>query len=341
MNSTEIAKLANVSRSTVSRVINNYKNVPIETREKVQAVIAKYGYTPNVSARTLAGKSNNIIGLFLADIDIHNSNGKYIGATSPYNAELLSHIIDSCKNRGYLTLVYTISDMKECQEMEQYFINRMIFGGIFVGFPYRTQEVELLAKKEHNIVLIDQLSIESDLKKEFKLVNSNDAEGGYLATKHLIEQGHTKIVYVDGDYRLSAIERKNGFLKAMTEANILVKDKDILKGEYREDIAYKVMKKYLEKECPTAVFVANDIMALGVVRAIQEKGLSIPEEISVIGYDGLVASAWNQLNLTTMKVDLSEVAERSVAMLFDKNSSVHKECHATLVMGNTVNIKKV
>ena len=336
MNSFEIAKMANVSRSTVSRVINNYKNVPPETREKVQKVIDKYGYTPNASARTLAGKANDIIGLFLADIDYSHASDKWIGANSPYNAELISRVIQSCKRRGYMVLVNTITEDKECAQMEQLFQNRMIYGGIFVGFPYRMAELEHIAGKENNVVLIDQLRDQDDHNNQIKLLNCDDELGGYLATKHLIDNGHKKIIYVSGDYRLSSIQRENGYKRALSEFGIVIEEKNILVGKYREEVAYQVMKEYLEKEKPDAVFAANDIMALGILQAIKEKGLKVPEDISLIGYDNLQYLSWENLSITSINVDMGEIAEKAVALLFSKEAGRHDICIPTLYEKNTV-----
>ncbi len=336
MNSEEIARIANVSRSTVSRVINNYKNVPKETRERVQKVIDEYGYTPNVSARTLAGKANNIIGLFIADVNESGSSGKWVGANSPYNTELLANVIHSCKNRGYLTLVYTITELDEFQKMEQYFLNRMIFGGIFVGFPYRTKQLEDLAQKGHNLVMIDQLSLKDDKQNRYKLINTDNVEGGYQATKFLIERGHTQIAHIAGDHRLSSIEREEGYYKALKEAGIKKRKNYVVRGSYRDTTAYKVTLELLLNERPTAIFVANDIMALGAIRAINEIGLKVPEDISVIGFDNLESAEWIDLQLTTVHTPLSEVAELSVGKLFSKSSSVHEICRPEIIERNSV-----
>ncbi len=336
MNSEEIAKIANVSRSTVSRVVNNYKNVPKETREKIQKIIDEYGYAPNASARTLAGKANNIIGLFIADFNSEESNGKWIGANSPYNMELIQKVIVSCKRRGYLTLVYTIDNPEECTKMQQYFTNRMIYGGIFVGFPYHTKELIRLSENGNNIVLIDQLKQEEDVNQCLKLVNSDNIQGGYLATKYLIEKGHRKIAHIAGDGRLSSIERQMGFENAMKKSNISINPNFIAQGKYREDIAYEVTKNMLSKEVPTAIFVANDIMAYGVMRAIREKNLIVAQDISLIGYDNLDGAEWMDLKLTSISIDLGTLAERSVAALFRNESYIYESCSPSLIEKSSV-----
>lgn len=336
MNSNEIAKLANVSRSTVSRVINNYANVPQETRDKVMKVIDEYGYTPNISARTLAGKANNIIGLFIADIDNNNSNGKWIGVNSPYNMEFISHVINSCKKKGYFTLVYTITNLKECQEMRQYFENRTIYGGIFIGFPYHTTEIEELSKEGYNVVLVDQLAKEDDIDGIYKLVDTDNITGGYTATKYLIDKGHKVIAHVEGDYRLSAIERRKGYEAALRESGIDVDDRLIVSGKYREDVAYSVTLDLLKNYKPTAIFVANDIMAVGVISAAKELGIDIPSQLSIVGYDNLDGSQWLDMNLTTMYTDLEKLAELSIESLFDSEVGTFKSSNSMIIERKSV-----
>lgn len=321
MKSVDIAKLANVSRATVSRVINNYDNVPEETRKKVQAVIDKYGYSPNQAARTLVGKTNNIIGIFLADFDQKDtvSESNWVGLNSPYNVDILTHLITICKQEGYLTLVNIINSPDECKDMEVHFANRMLYGGVFIGFPYCTYELEELAKKDYNIVLVDTMLDSDDKENKIKRVNTDNFEGGALATEYLIEMGHKKILHITGDDRLSSIERLRGFQEATAQYNDVITNTIV--GKYREDIAYERMKEYLKEDTPTAIFVANDIMVLGVVRAVKDAKLSIPDDISIISFDDLNSSEWVDLNLTTVNAPRKEVAQNCIDLLLSNKIS--------------------
>lgn len=336
MNSEEIAKLANVSRSTVSRVVNNYKNVPETTRKKVQDVIDKYGYTPSSSARTLAGKSNDIIGLFIADIDHTNNNMKWVGINSPYNSELLSKVIQSCKKRGYMVLVNTITKEEECRQLEQHFKNRMLFGGIFVGFPYHMKALEEISEKKYNMAFIDQWQKNDSIAKNVNNVNCDNVKGAKLVVEYLIEQGHRDIAFVKGDYRLSSFERLQGYKEALTQNGIPINDELILTGEYRDDTAYNSVKKMLEKNRPTAIFSANDIMALGVVKAIKEYNLDFPNDIAVVGFDNLQYMDWSSLKLTTVKVDMDQLAEKAVDMLFSGEKGIYELLQPELVIRDSV-----
>lgn len=341
MNSDEIARLANVSRSTVSRVINNYKNVPESTRKKVQEIIDKYGYTPNVSARVLAGKTNNVIGVFIGNVGIDINDDS--SGTLPYNAELIVRIIQNCKKKGYMVLVDTITEVSEYFQIEEFFRSRMLFGGVFVGFPYRFKEIEELSQKKYNIVLIDQLQEKDDKEKKVNFINCDNFLGGYLVTKYLIDMGHKSILHIEGDNRLSAIERREGYIAALKEAGIKMKENMIISGEYLEEKAYISMKKFLEKDTPTAIFAGNDTMALGAYHAIREKGLEVPKDISIVGFDNL--RLWKNLSLedskflnelTSVEIDMKELADNIVELLFLKGEKVHKYCIPKIIEKKSV-----
>ncbi len=331
MNSSQIAKLANVSRSTVSRVVNNYANVPEDTKRRVQAIIDEYGYVPNVSGRALAGKESKIIGLFIADINNTNSDDRWIGVNSPYNMDLLAEVIKSCKRRGYLVLVNTMTTEDESEIMAEHFNSKIICGGIFVGFPYHSMDIEEAMKSQSNIVLVDQYNTDDIDAKGIKLVNCDNISCGYEATKYLISLGHKKIAFIEGDDRLSAIERKKGYIKALEESNIEVCPEFILRGSYRVDLAYKETKALLESgNMPTAIFAANDIMALGAIRGMEELGIKVQDDISIIGVDHVRLTGWKE-RLTTMEFSISELAERAVATLLGEDISIDKKCESKLI----------
>ncbi len=317
INTKEIAKLANVSRSTVSRVINNYSNVPPETREKVYAVIEKHGYSPNHFARTLAGADSNIIAIFIADINDSNSDDEWIGMNSPYNMELLSNLISELKGLGYISLVNIITKSSEIKEISNLFKSSMIYGGIFTGFPYKNKELTKIASS-YNAVFIDQFLENDDTDNKIKKVNCDDYLGGYLATKHLIENGHRNILHIEGDDRLSSLQRKNGYLTAINECEGMVSS--VISGMYKEDTSYEETKKHLKNNTPTAIFAANDIMSLGAIRAINDSGLSVMDDISIVGYDNLKLAKWLNLNLSTFEISLKNLSKSCIELLFDKTA---------------------
>ncbi len=327
MNTEQIARLANVSRSTVSRVLNNYKNVPEKTRLKVQAVIDEFGYTPNHFARSLAGASSNIVGVFISDINDTNSSDDWVGINSPYNMELLSNIVSILKSFGYTTLVNIITDPSEFKKLEELFVTRMICGGIFTGFPYKAKELTEIALK-YNAVFIDQFSELDVSTSNIKIVNCDNLQGGYEATKFLIENGHHSILHIEGDNRLSSINRKLGYLKALNDFGNL--ESHCITGMYKEDIAYNLTKEYLKDHSPTAIFAANDIMALGAIRAIEELGYKVPDDFSVVGFDNLKVSTWLKLDLTSFEVSLKDVAGSCIKLLLNKD--IEKMVHSAILV---------
>jgi LacI family transcriptional regulator len=340
--SEDVARIANVSRSTVSRVINNYSNVPQETREKVMKVIEEYGYIPHNSARVLAGKSNNVIGLFIADIkSISVKEKKWIGTHSPYFLNLISEIISESKKYGYMVLVNVITDINEYEQIEHLFINGMISGGIFVGSQYQVNKINDLIDKGYNMVLIDEKSDISDYKN-VSLINTENIKGAYEMTKYLIDCGHTKIAHVIGDSRLSSLERKNGYEKAMEDSGLIVKEEYLIDGQYSESLAYNQVIKLFKKEEVTAIFAANDIMALGVIKALNQLNKKVPDDVSVVGFDNLQFTKYLEVPLTTMEVSLSEIAKYALKAISDQKLKNRKfTCPVKMIKrGSVKKIKK-
>ncbi len=335
MNTTTIAKLANVSRSTVSRVINNQGNVAPDAKERVLKIIEEHGYKANQFARGLVGKTANIVGVFIADINTTNSPSTLIGANSPYNMELLKNLISALKKVGLSTLVDIITDPADFETMHEHLQSRLLYGAIFVGFPYHTKAIEDIVKQGYNAVLIDQLSHSDDEEKIFKLISSDNVLGGYQATKYLQKFGHTDIAFIAGDYRLSSLEREQGYLKAMKEIDN--SNVTILHGMYREDIAYTEVKKLLKSGSKiSAIFAANDIMALGASKAILEHNLCIPQDISIVGFDNISITNAFDFSTTTVEVAFTDIATNTVNLLLSTEGEKHITCTPKLVEKNSV-----
>ena len=156
MNSTEIAKIAGVSRSTVSRVINNYSNVSEETREKVLRVIKEHEYVPQASARMLAGSQNKVIGLFIIDL-IHEEAGLKNRITkSPYYLEFTSSVIETASEMDYLVLVHIIHSVAGYKKIKESFYNKTISGGIFIGQNDDDESIKTIIDRGYKVVLLDQ-----------------------------------------------------------------------------------------------------------------------------------------------------------------------------------------
>ncbi len=246
--------------------------------------------------------------------------------------ELLSNLIQSLKKQGYTTLVNIITSEDEFDDMEELFLGKMVSGGIFMGFPHGTHQIYQIANK-YNTVFVDQFFPSEDIHQNMKLINCDNEIGGYEATKYLIECGHQDILHIEGDGRLSSIERKQGYLRALKEFDI--RKEDIICGMYREDVTYEEMKKRLKQGCPTAIFAANDIMSLGAVRALEEQGIRIPEDVSIVGFDNLKVAHWRNMKLTTFEVSLKTIAKECVRILLQEKTE-HKIEKPHLIKKNSV-----
>ncbi len=316
LNSFDIAKKAGVSRSTVSRVINNYDNVPKETKEKVMAVINEYGYKPNASARNLAGKSNNIIGLYIYDKDT-NDNESWVRNESPYNTSLISNIIIEGKKENHMILVNIISDNNDLVEVKRSFDDKLITGAIFSGFPCDYKPLLDLVKSNYNCVFIDQIKN----NKNTKSIDTCNYNLGYAATVKLIEAGHKNIFHIKGDDKLCSIERFEGYKKAMQDNNLT---EIVVEGNYKESVTYQNVRDVLENKKITACFSGNDVMALGLIKRMNELNLVLKDDVSIIGVDNLEKYGWFNHSLSSYETDMKLLAKECISLIFKEKNEVIK-----------------
>lgn len=315
MNSNDIARIAGVSRSTVSRVINNYSNVPEETRQKVLEVVKKYNYVPHASARMLAGIKNKTIGLFIVDMKT-DYKGKQVSMSS-YFTPFTSAIIDNANKRGYNVLVSIVSKQNDFKKVKDTFYNKTISGGVFIGVRDNELAIKEIIMEGYKVAIIDQAekSDESVYNKSI-IVNADNFTGAYKATQYLIDLGHVTIAHITGEEnQLSSVERLNGYKKALSDHKININEKLIVKGKFTVDGGYNAAQKLLLKEKPTAIFSSNDSMAIGAIQAIQEKGLRVPEDISIVGFDDIEIAKYLKPSLTTIRMDILEMASIAINTL--------------------------
>lgn len=300
MNSTEIARLAGVSRSTVSRVINNYPNVPPETREKVMRVIEQYNYFPNVSAQVLAGKKTRTVGLILVE------DGCVSGDILANM--LISSVIENASGCGYYVLTHIIrstSDADAVRRVREIFYQRRIDGGIFIGAPNEEPLIESLIAEGFAVGIVDH-HLPGRSEPNRIVVNFDNETGMDLAVGCLADLNHRAIGIINGDMqRFSGPDKYESFCRAMERRGLEINPDWVLPGDFHEQAGYEAMGKLLSsgKPLPTAVIAANDSVAFGAARALREHSLRVPEDMSLIGFDDHVLSAKHQPALTTIRVN--------------------------------------
>ncbi|WP_438347493.1 LacI family DNA-binding transcriptional regulator [Paenibacillus sp. FA6] len=306
INSTEIARLAGVSRSTVSRVINNYPNVPTKTREKVMQVIEKYQYVPNLSAQIMAGKRTRTIGLFLKSTGLVSND--------MLTNMLITRVIESASLRGYYVLTHimrTKTDEEEARIVKETFQQRRIDGGIFIGAANHEPLIEELIGEGYLVGIVDQNSLGRTESNRI-VSNFDNITGMRLGVDYLVSMNHRKIAFIKGDpLRWSGPEKYEGFMQAMAAHYLPVNGEWIIPGDFSEEGGYRATKEWLGtvSELPTAIFSVNDSVAFGALRALNEAGIQVPEQISLLGFDDHVLSSRINPALTTIHVDFYEMME--------------------------------
>jgi len=306
----DIAKIAGVSRSTVSRVVNNYSNVPEETRRRVMEVIEKQGYVPQASARLLAGSANRTIGLYIVNRSRYYQDT--ISASS-FFTPFTTMICDHVNRMGYHLLIAQYVDDTSLGRFRDLLSSRAIAGAILMGARNDDPRIIALAKEGFALGIIDQAPRDRKTPLGSAVIaNFDNHEGAATALRHLYSLGHRTIAHVAGNQLIhSGKTRLEGFLDAARETGLDSSTLSIVDGNFSETQGREVAIKLLSgKNPPTAVFAGNDESALGVLQAAHELDIRIPDALSVIGFDDIELARYVHPTLTTIGADKHELAAR-------------------------------
>lgn len=317
MSSSEIARLAGVSRSTVSRVINGYDNVPDATREKVMKVIEESGYIPMLSGQLLAGKKTQTLGF------IWVASGR-IG-DSMLCTSYFMHVTDCAAELGYLVLTCIVPNLTEAKNIDwvrRIFFQGRVDAGVFIGVDNNEPLIEELIERGYIVGLFDHMLYGHD---ESNRISVNfEVNTGEKAIDYLYGLGHRKIAIVDGNMnRFSFLNRHEGFLRGMSKHNLTIRNEWMC---YTDGIvSYEPTLAMLERcsEYPTAICAANDDLAFGVYLALKKKGIRIPDEISVVGIDGHPNINQYSPHLTTFGFDFRALFFSLVKRTIDEVEGRH------------------
>ena len=317
INSTKVAQLAGVSRSTVSRVINNYSNVPPETKEIVLRAIKELGYIPNSSAQVLAGKKSKTIGLFIYGDNSDKNRILDNGLSFGYYLDFINRVLKESLKLEYQLLVDVIND-DTFHKIESLYMNRSIVGGVFIGFKDGDKNIENILQKFSPMVLVDYTSNPISSNNEVYYINTDDFTGALLATNHLLEIGKRKIVHISGDKeKLSGKEREKGYLEAVKSFGI---SPIVYNGDYSDEKAREIMKSILDKDVQfDAVFCANDNMSYCVDEILKEREI---KGIPIVGFDNLRNTI--PLGIMSVAPDINSLAKLAVELLVVENSEKNR-----------------
>ena len=335
INSTKVAQIAGVSRSTVSRVINNYSNVPSETREKILKIIDELGYIPNTSAQVLAGKKSRTIGLFIYGDNNDKSKILDNGLSFGYYLDFINRVLKESLKLDYQLLVDVIND-NNFSKVESLYVNRDIIGGIFIGFKEGDENIQKIIKQHSPIVLVDYLSNPNCENKEVYYINTEDFNGAKEATEHLINLGKKRVIHISGDRcKLSGKEREKGYIEATKKFGMTPM---IYNGNYSDEKATEIIMNLLEKNIEfDGVFCANDNMSYCVNNVLKENG---KENIPIIGFDNLRNTI--PLGLMSVAPDINNLAKTAVELLQNDKGEKQKVTFikTTLIKGLKEYIKE-
>ncbi|MFH0881914.1 MAG: LacI family DNA-binding transcriptional regulator [bacterium] len=324
----DVAREANVSVATVSRVMNNAKNVRDETRARVQAAIRSLGFQPSRVARRLRSRTGNnqLIGLVVPDIQ------------NPFFVEVVRGVEEAAYSNGHAVL---LSNYRYDEEKERLYLNLMksesVDGLIIIPNDRNDRAVQNLIRSGLPIVCVDREvdNVDADA------VIVDNRRGAFEATKHLIRLKNKRIGYISGPVRMiTSVERLEGFKDAMVSNGLEIDENLIRVGDYKYESGSLLAGELLDlDQRPTALFVANSLMTLGALEAIHRRGLKIPEDVALIGFDDMAWAISLNPPLTAVSQPGFEIGRRAAELLFQRIADPKRQT-ARVVLETRLVIRK-
>ncbi|MCX7771575.1 MAG: LacI family transcriptional regulator [Clostridia bacterium] len=304
----DVAKEANVSPATISYVLNGKENISEETKARVYQAMEKLNYIPNLSARGLVKNTSELIGVVIPQTE----PGSTLIFNNNFYSEIMSSIEYHARTHGYHVLI-SATDVNES------YVNlarqRNLDGIIVIG-AYPDDFFNQIKKTQIPVVLVDSYFDDH----YFHSIQINDRYGGYIATKYLLEKGHRKIGMFTGKIKEGGVVKKryDGYQDALKEYGLTVNRDHVFEGTVDFDSGLELAEKLVNKKTDiTAIFCMADILAIGAMKGLQDHGIKIPDDISIVGFDDLVISKYVSPGLTTVHQNISQKGEEAVKLLLN------------------------
>ena len=301
----DIAKKANVSRSLVSRVLNNRSGVSPENRNKILAAIKEYNYKPNALARALSNQKTQTIGVVMDDL------------CDKFIFDLIKGMQDTGEKLGYNIIFCSGRDNSEIKfRYVDYFMQGRTDGMIAFGSRLADGDVfKEMIEQPNPFVLIEGHIPDH----AFNNIQLDNVGGAYKATKRLLDLGYKNIWHVTGDLNFNvSLDRREGFLAAMRDHNAAMDENSVICADFEEELAHRLVSERLrDNKVPDACFAGADKTAYGVIRALYDHGLRVPEDVAIIGFDDDRPDTFDMLfpRLTTLRQPLYEMGRAGVETL--------------------------
>lgn len=304
----DVARVANVSISTVSRYVNQQGYVELDTARRIAEAIEETHYAPSMAARSLRTQKSAIILLVVPDI------------CNPFYSGIAKTVQQLAREKGYIIALYDSEESS--QELASVAIaQKMYASGILLGsIDIKREVIHALLRTSIPVVGLNAYQ-----QYPFDTVHVNGSEGSYLATRHLILQGHRHIAFAGGTPNsMIGLSRREGYERAMKESGIVPLLKDIVEIGFAQSDGYQAGSYFCKLESPpTAICCANDQVALGLLSALHENGVPVPRQISVTGMDNIPYASTSNPSLTSVTNDSVAFAREGMRMLFDRVCGIY------------------
>ncbi len=304
----DIAKLAGVSTATISRVLNNKPDVDPATRERVQRIVEEQQFVPSPTASGLPNGRSRLVGVLIPSL------------TWPLIPELMRGVGEVVGSTSYELILYSISDVnheKDRSDIIDRIVGTRLAAGLLAVFPGPTiKHLTELHSRDFPVVLIDDQGIPPE---GTLWISADNRVGAYEATRYLISLGHRRIAHIQGPlkYQVSH-DRYQGYCDALCEAGIAIDSALVLEGDFMPPAGRTCANAFFDlsaAERPTAIFAGSDYMAYGAIAAAEQRGLRVPEDIAVVGFDDNPSSAHMEPALTTVRQPFYEMGRRASEIL--------------------------
>jgi LacI family transcriptional regulator len=306
MNLEQIAELSGVSRSTVSRVINNDPNVSDQTRDRVMQVVRRVNYVPNAAARGLAAGRTHVIGLVIP-------MGVSTLFTDPYFPLLIQGVSSACNAHEYSVMLWLAEPEYERRQIRQIMYSGLIDGVIIASMLTNDSLVQALIDGDLPFMLVGRHPTDPRVN----YVDADNVNGARDAVRHLLRLGRTRIGLINGPQTMIAgVDRLAGYTQALRERGLLAQPDLITDGGFSEAGGYLAMQQLMPRQ-PDAVFAASDAMAMGALRALREAGRRVPEDVALVGFDDLPFAARIEPPLTTVRQPIHRMGTMTVETLIE------------------------
>lgn len=303
----DVAREAGVSTATVSYVIHGKESLSEDTIRRVNDAIQRLHYVPHLSARSLASNRSHFLGVVIPQTEPNRP----LMFDNPFYSEFLSGVEYTARSNGY----HVIISGEDMDESYLEICKKRNLDGVVVLGMYPDEFYYTLKEANISIVLVDSYCQDG----YFHSVQIDDEHGGYIAAKYLIDKGHRYIALLTGNIEKDGVSRRRylGYRRALNEAGIPFSGDDVFQGPVEYAFGMEMAEPIMKKDSYTAVFASADIVAIGLAKALKAKGVRIPEDISLMGFDDLSITKLIDTPLTTVKQGIYQKGEAAVNMLIE------------------------